>query len=186
MKQKDDTSLSRHLCFVLRHDPGSIGLTVQQKGGWANISELITKLRGSGVQIDRETLERIVREDNKQRYSISPDGKCIRCNQGHSFYVEMDMEERIPPDALYHGTATRFLESIRQSGIKSMSRNFVHLSGDIPTAFKVGERHGKPVVLVIDAAKMAADGYVFRISENGVWQSDAIPWCYVKDIVYPE
>ncbi|MBR5370908.1 MAG: RNA 2'-phosphotransferase [Oscillospiraceae bacterium] len=186
MKQKNDTSLSQFLSFLLRHKPETIGLTVQTKGGWANIDELITKSRAHGTAINRETLERIVREDRKQRYSISPDGKYIRANQGHSIDVELEMEERIPPAELYHGTAARFLESIRQNGIKRMSRNYVHLSGDIPTACKVGERHGKPVVLVIDAARMAADGYLFQISANGVWQSADIPWQYVKDVVYPD
>jgi putative RNA 2'-phosphotransferase len=90
-----------------------------------------------------------------------------------------------PPDVLYHGTSDRFIESIKEKGILKMSRQYVHLSKDIDTAVKVGKRHGKPVVLVIDTAKMSADGFIFRLSDNGVWQSEDIPWKYVAEIKYP-
>lgn len=35
-------------------------------------------------------------------------------------------------------------------------------------------------VLVIDSAKMAADGYKFRLSENGVWLTDHVPPQYIR------
>ena len=185
MKQYDDTRLSRFLCRVLRHQPECIGLSLD-RNGWADIRELIGKIRAQDIFIDRETLDRIVREDSKQRYAVSPDGTHIRTNQGHSIAVSIEMEERTPPDTLYHGTAARFLDSIRRDGIRRMSRQYVHLSPDIPTAVNVGRRHGKPVVLVIDTAKMAADGYFFKVSENHVWQSDDIPWRYVQKVLDPD
>jgi putative RNA 2'-phosphotransferase len=39
----------------------------------------------------------------------------------------------------------------------------------------VGARHGRAVVLRVDAAGMAADGAVFTRSANGVWLVDAVP-----------
>ena len=90
------------------------------------------------------------------------------------------MKEMMPPDELYHGTAERFLKSIREKGILKMNRQYVHLSTDIETAKVVGRRHGKPVVLVIDTKKMVEDGYHFWLSDNGVWQSEEIKWEYVK------
>ena len=87
--------------------------------------------------MDRETLERIVRENSKQRYSLSPDGKKIRANQGHSIPVELELREAEPPSRLYHGTATRFLESIRREGITRQSRQQVHLSATVETAAAV-------------------------------------------------
>ncbi len=125
-------------------------------------------------------LERIVRENNKKRYSFNEDKTKIRANQGHSIHVDVEMKEMLPPDELYHGTAERFLESIRKKGILKMNRQYVHLSSDIETARTVGKRHGKPIVLVIDTRKMVEDGYHFWLSDNGVWQSEEIKWEYVK------
>jgi putative RNA 2'-phosphotransferase len=39
----------------------------------------------------------------------------------------------------------------------------------------VGARHGRPVVLRVDAEGMARDGAVFTRSANGVWLVDAVP-----------
>ena len=183
--RNDDVSLGKFISLILRHKPETIGITLDSEG-WADVGELIKGINASGRTIDMETLERIVAENNKKRYTLSPDKKRIRANQGHSIDVQIDMEKREPPALLYHGTATRFLDSIKAEGIRKMSRQYVHLSPDIPTAFDVGRRHGAPAVLVIDAAKMSAEGFEFMISANGVWQSADIPFRYVKEIVYPE
>jgi putative RNA 2'-phosphotransferase len=166
--KNDDVSLGKFISLILRHKPETIGITLDSEG-WADVDELINGINAAGYSIDMETLERIVAENNKKRYTLSPDKKRIRANQGHSIDVQIDMEKREPPALLYHGTATRFLDSIKAEGIKKMSRQYVHLSPDIHTAAAVGKRHGAPAVLVIDAAKMHADGFEFRISANGVW-----------------
>ena len=180
--KNDDTSLSKFISLILRHKPEEIGITLDRHG-WADTAQLIKGIRSTGRRIDTETLERIVRNDEKQRYSFSENGKKIRANQGHSIPVEVEMRTAVPPARLYHGTAEKALESIMQNGILKMNRLYVHLSGDIETAFKVGSRHGKPVVLIIDTAAMSSDGYVFKISENGVWQSENIPQMYIAEII---
>ena len=133
-----------------------------------------------GKNIDMNILERIVKENNKQRYSFNEDHTKIRANQGHSIEVYIDFEEKIPPKTLYHGTAERFLESIKKTGINKMERLYVHLSKDEETAITVGKRHGKPIVLKIDTEKMLKDGYKFYLSENNVWLCEDIPWKYVR------
>ena len=90
------------------------------------------------------------------------------------------MKEAEPPERLYHGTVSRFLAAIRAEGLKKMNRHDVHLSSDVQTATKVGERRGKPAVLVIDSARMAADGYKFRLSANGVWLTEHVPPEYIQ------
>lgn len=182
MSKSSDTSLSKFISLILRHRPEDIGITLD-KSGWADTKALLNGINRTGQNIDMETLERIVREDSKGRYSFNEDKSKIRANQGHSIPVEVEMPIVAPPDRLYHGTAERFLDSIKRDGIRRMNRLYVHLSGDAETAFKVGSRHGKPVVLVIDTVSMLADGYVFRLSENGVWQSEDIPWKYVIEIL---
>ena len=178
----DDISLGRFISLILRHHPEKIGITLDNEG-WADTKDLLDGINSSGRKIDIETLERIVRENNKKRYSFNNDKSKIRANQGHSIPVEVGMQIKIPPDRLYHGTAIRFLDSIRMNGIRKMSRLYVHLSKDINTAFDVGKRHGAAVVLVVDTKKMHEDGFVFRLSDNNVWQSDDIPWKYVIEII---
>ena len=92
----------------------------------------------------------------------------------------MELKEQEPPEFLYHGTADRFLESIMSQGLKPMSRLYVHLSRDAETAYKVGQRHGKPVVLKVHTGQMARDGFQFYLSENGVWLTGKVDAKYLE------
>lgn len=172
-----DVRLGRFLSLVLRHDPGAAGITLDEHG-WADVEALLAGVNRTGRKIDMATLERIVRENNKHRYSFNGDRTKIRANQGHSLTVDVELKETEPPDYLYHGTATRFLPSIQREGIRKMSRQHVHLSGDFETAIAVGRRHGIPTVITIDAGAMARDGVKFYRSENGVWLCGEVPTKY--------
>ena len=175
--------LSVFISLILRHKPEEIGIALD-KHGWANVKELIAGINNTGRKIDMETLEEIVRTDNKGRYSFNENKTLIRANQGHSIPVDVELKEVAPPDVLYHGTATKSLDSIKQQGIKSMSRLYVHLSKDLETAIKVGDRHGKCVVLIIDTKRMFDDGIKFYLSDHGVWLTKYVDWKYVKEIKY--
>ena len=170
--------ISKFLSLVLRHDPGRIGLQLDA-AGWAEVDELIAAAARGGVEIDRETLARVVAGNDKQRFALTPDGIRIRANQGHSVRVDLGLEPRTPPEVLYHGTAARFVDSIRESGLHAARRTHVHLSADVETARKVGRRHGSPVVLTVAAGRMHRDGRVFYQSDNGVWLTDAVPAEYI-------
>ncbi len=166
---KDLTKLSKFIALILRHKPETIGISLD-KNGWASVREVIEGInRTNGYSIDMETLEEIVRTDEKGRYSFNEDKTLIRANQGHSVNVDVELEEKIPPETLYHGTAQRFADAIRAEGLKPMSRLYVHLSKDVETAVKVGSRHGKPYVFKVNAGEMSRQGYKFLLSENGVW-----------------
>lgn len=167
-QNSSDVKLGRFLSLVLRHNPDAAGVSLDEHG-WADVQELLTGVRRSGRQITMEMLERIVQENNKQRYSFNADHTKIRANQGHSLQVDVELTAMRPPHYLYHGTAAKFLAAIQQEGIKKMSRQYVHLSGDFQTAMEVGRRHGSPVVITINAEAMVHDGITFYLSENGVW-----------------
>jgi putative RNA 2'-phosphotransferase len=173
-------SISKFISFILRHKPEAVGISLDDHG-WADVDELIAGIQKSGKVIDMTMLEDIVRTDEKGRYSFNEDKTKIRANQGHSIAVDVELKELTPPDILYHGTAARFLDSIKREGIKSMDRQYVHLSVDYGTAVKVGKRHGYPVVLKLDTTQMAADGIKFYLSENGVWLTKYVDWKYVTD-----
>ncbi|MHA3915283.1 RNA 2'-phosphotransferase [Halovulum sp. GXIMD14793] len=176
MPGPDDKQISKYLSLVLRHAPEKAGVTLDAQG-WVSVDAL---LAGSTLPITRSDLDRVVRDSDKQRFAISPDGSRIRANQGHSVPVELDLEEVTPPELLYHGTVAKALEVIRAEGLKPMKRHHVHLSPDIETAQTVGARRGKPVILTILAGQMAADGLRFWRSENGVWLTDAVAAPYIR------
>ena len=177
---KERENLSKFISLILRHKPETIGISLDTYG-WANVDELLDGINSSNNhKIDREILEDIVNNDSKQRYSFNENKTKIRANQGHSIKVDVELKEVIPPDILYHGTATRFINSIELSGLKSMSRLHVHLSKDYETAINVGKRHGEPIVLEIDAKRMHDDNYKFYLSDNGVYLTEFIPTNYIK------
>jgi putative RNA 2'-phosphotransferase len=171
--------VSRFLSLVLRHKPEEIGL-VLDANGWADVEDLIrlANLRGAGLT--RPLLDRVVAESDKKRFAFSEDGRRIRASQGHAVEVDLALPPVEPPEFLFHGTASRFLESIRATGLHSGSRQHVHLSLDETTATAVGRRHGRPVVLVVRAREMAAAGHTFFISANGVWLTERVPVQFIE------
>lgn len=172
-------STSKFLSLVLRHRPDSIGLTLDPQG-WASIEELVAAASLHGRKLDHDLLLRVVHENDKQRFALSPDGLRIRASQGHSIEVELQLEPATPPEILYHGTVARFLDSIRRSGLIRGARQHVHLSADERTAVIVGKRRGEPVVLEVAAARMNAAGASFYLSQNGVWLTDHVPPEYLR------
>ena len=174
------TSTSRFISLILRHKPETIGITLDEHG-WADVQALIDGINAIGkYHLDMELLEEIVRTDEKQRYSFSEDRTLIRANQGHSIPVDVELEEKTPPDILWHGTGEKYVSSIDGQGLIPKSRLYVHLSKDIETARNVGSRHGKPVIYKIDCKKMVEDGYHFYLSANQVWLTKEVPSKYLK------
>jgi putative RNA 2'-phosphotransferase len=184
MNDRERIRLSKFLSRHLRHAPQDIGLTLQE-GGWVGVEELLAACAGARVQITREQLNLIVSRCEKQRFSFDDSGTRIRANQGHSVEIDLQLEPATPPAVLYHGTGRKSLPSILEQGLQRMARHHVHLSVTMATARTVGARHGSPVVLVVDAARLAADGHVFYCSENGVWLVDEVPPAYLR-VLTPE
>lgn len=174
------TKFSRFLSYLLRHRPDEINLTMDSQG-WVSVNELITNLeKEQKYKVNLDILKEIVDTDDKQRYSFKDDFKYIRANQGHSIDLDINFKEYKPSGVLYHGTATRFVDDIFDSGLKPMTRQYVHLSKDIETAEKVGSRHGNPIILVVDAVSMVSDGFKFYESDNGVVLIKEVPKKYIS------
>ena len=181
INNKDLTGLSKFLSLVLRHNPKLIGIELDQQG-WTNVEMLIKKMNEFGKAIDLLTLEKVVSSDNKKRYVFDSTGEKIRASQGHSIEIDLGYEPKIPPDHLYHGTATRFVESILKSGLQKQGRHHVHLSPNVKTAIQVGQRHGKPAVFEVDSKKMHEQGTNFYLSDNGVWLTDEVPVEFLRKL----
>lgn len=172
-------STSKFLSLVLRHQPETIDIALDDQG-WVAIDVLLAAANRAGKKLTRPLLERVVRENDKQRFAISPDGERIRANQGHSVEVDLGLQPVQPPELLYHGTVAKFLDSIQASGLVRGSRQYVHLSPDLETARKVGQRRGQPVILVVESGRMWRDGIAFFRAENGVWLTNAVPAEYLR------
>lgn len=180
MKRHDPlVSTSKFLSLVLRHQPEVIGVRLDRQG-WLNIEELIAQANAHGKALTLERLHEVVATNDKKRFALSEDGLRIRASQGHSVSgVELNLEEKTPPETLYHGTVAAFLDSIRANGLQKRSRQHVHLSADEEIATKVGSRRGKPIILRVAAGAMRRDGHHFYLSANGVWLADAVPATYL-------
>ena len=180
MKDKEKVSLGKFISMILRHRPEVIGITLDEHG-WADVGDLISGIRNAGhPDLCLSDLEEIVETNNKQRYSFSADKALIRANQGHSIPVDVELPVVSPPEILWHGTGEKFVPSILQQGILRMNRLYVHLSPDRDTATNVGRRHGKPVLLRVNARQMEKDGYQFYLSVNGVWLTKEVPVKYFE------
>ena len=141
--------VSKFIAYVLRHAPESVGLRLDAEG-WADIDALVAGAVAGGRRLTRPDVVLASTSGAKKRYELSGDGQRIRALQGHSTpQVSRSFEAVVPPDRLFHGTATRFLDAIRAQGLLPGTRQHVHLSADEATAVLVGQRHGvEPDVLV--------------------------------------
>jgi putative RNA 2'-phosphotransferase len=177
--RKDLISISKFLSLVLRHKPQTFGITLDSEG-WVDVGDLLTACERHGHRITRPQLDETVATNDKKRFAFSADGRHIRATQGHSIPVDLGLVPQEPQELLYHGTVGDFLDSIRRTGLQRGQRHHVHLSCDENTASMIGQRRGRPVILVVEAGRMFRDGYAFYRSENGVWLADAVPTDYLR------
>ena len=179
ISDKQITQISKFLSLVLRHHPETISIQLDQNG-WTDINELLEKATNYGIRFDREILNHIVATNSKKRFAFNDTLDKIRASQGHSVDIELGYTNQKPPEILFHGTGEKSVQSILEKGLEKRSRQHVHLSCDLETAIKVGQRHGKPFVFKVLAEQMYNDNFQFFISDNGVWLTDNIPAKYLK------
>lgn len=179
MNDKEIIRTSKFLSLILRHEPERVGLRLDD-AGWTGVDDLLRAVNQHGMPLTVEELKHIVATSDKKRFAFSDDGQRVRANQGHSIEVDLQYAPQTPPEVLYHGTAMRFLESIRCDGLQRMERHDVHLSAETKLTLQVGGRHGKPVLLAIRAGEMHRAGHEFRVSANGVWLVKHVPPQFIE------
>lgn len=177
--KEENARLSKLLSYALRHNPAHLGIQLDNHG-WTNVEVLLNQLNKQQEKINFDILKHIVDTNVKKRFSFNEDLTLIRASQGHSVEIELNYTAQIPPAILFHGTADRNIPIIREKGLLKMSRHHVHLSADKETAHKVGQRHGKPVVLSIQSLAMYESGHLFYLSDNGVWLTDHVPTKFIE------
>lgn len=181
MNTKQQVRISKRLSLILRHNPQSVGLTLDPSG-WAEVSELLDALSNHSTPLNKEILQEIVAENPKKRFEFDDSGLKIRARQGHSVKVDLGYMATNPPDLLYHGTPAKFLDSIMKEGLKKQQRHHVHMSENIPLMLEVARRRGEPRLIEINAKRMAEDGHKFYLTENDVWLSENIPSQFLSPV----
>lgn len=174
--------LSKEVSYALRHAPWEYELEMDEEG-WVSVEQLVDALNKDmkWIGTSEDDLLVMIDKSEKKRHEIS--GGKIRAFYGHSIPMHIKKEKMIPPDILYHGTARRFLSSIKINGLLPQGRQYVHLSQDISTAQSVGlRRDNKPCVLQIDAKRAWEDGILFYFGNEKVWLADVIPSKYITEI----
>ncbi|QDT96470.1 RNA 2'-phosphotransferase [Gimesia aquarii] len=179
MNEKEIRKKSKFLSLVLRHQPETIGIELDESG-WVDIETLLTSMAEHGKTMSRETLELVVNTNDKQRFSLSEDGMRIRANQGHSVKIDLGYQAAIPPEILFHGTPQQFVGAIAHGGLMKMKRHHVHLHVDEKTSLNVGSRRGNPVLLKVRALEMHQAGFEFFVTPNEVWLTDHVPVVYIE------
>jgi putative RNA 2'-phosphotransferase len=172
----DKVAISKTMAHALRHDPAAHGLTLDAEG-WVPFDALLAALAKRWPKITRAYVTTLVEEATKKRYEI--DGDRIRAGYGHSTTDRIDQAPASPPDTLYHGTQAA--DAIEREGLRSMRRQYVHLSTTTDVAQEVGSRRGpKPIIFRVDAKAAHADGIVFyRTSDPRTWLVDTLPARYL-------
>jgi putative RNA 2'-phosphotransferase len=174
LEERKIVKISKYLSKHLRHQPERLGLSLQD-GGWVAVEELLKACARHNFPISLIELNEVVEKNDKKRFSFDESGEKIRANQGHSVEVDLKLEAQIPPKTLFHGTAQRNADAIKELGLLKMARHHVHLSTDVETARRVGARHGKPLIFKVDTSAMAKENFEFFVSANGVWLVERVP-----------
>ena len=167
--------LSRVISHALRHEPWLYELELDE-AGWVSVSLLLGALRAevpAWALLSEEDLRRMITFSKKKRHELL--GGKIRALYGHSTQQKIMKEPAEPPSILYHGTAPTTAARIREDGLRPMGRQYVHLSADMVTAMKVGERKATtPVVLSVRAGEAHRVGVRFYRGNALVWLADEI------------
>ncbi|GAA6027521.1 hypothetical protein JCM8097_007903 [Rhodosporidiobolus ruineniae] len=174
-----DTRWSKTLSYILRHGAQKEGLKLRPDG-FVRVDDLMKRPKLKGC--DTETLERIVRDNAKQRFSLRPEPTgengaeelWIRANQGHSVKVEalelkpVEKAEEVP--VVVHGSYFRLWPAIEKEGLKVMTRNHIHCAIGLAGEESVisGMRTNCDLFIYLDVPALLADSIPIYTSTNNV------------------
>lgn len=178
--RRSDKFISKKMSYALRHNPGKYGLKLDEYGytDLHKFLQAMNRIHHFEPALTQARIENIMTHADKERFKIKNGQICAL--YGHSIPGIIKHPAAVPPAVLYHGTARRFIPSIRKLGLLPMQRQYVHLSTDIQTAKQVGTRHDShPVILTIDTKQAVADGIHFYCGNNQVWLVDELPSKYI-------
>ena len=163
---------------ILRHQAKQFKLPIREDG-FMSIDVLIQFInKTTNINVTLKMMLDIVAECNKQRFGLKKENEkiYIRANQGHSMphIIQSLLLEEIGinnlPQLLYHGTYSKCIKSIKNTGLSKMNRNNIHMVTQLPNFGTVisGMRNSCDQIIIIDAHKAYNAGIKFYLSKNGV------------------
>jgi putative RNA 2'-phosphotransferase len=163
--------ISKLMSLILRRQPEQFGVVLHPEG-YASLQELVRALRESIPDAAMDDVRRVVEtlEPDKARFSIADSD--LRANYGHSLHERIVQQRVVPPEVLLHGTSEEAVATIRRDVIRPMRRQYVHLTTNRDLASRVGSRHGRAKVLVIDALRASESGLAFYRANEFFWLAD--------------
>eukprot|EP00850_Spirogloea_muscicola_P012095 SM000077S21569 [mRNA] locus=s77:274061:276126:- [translate_table: standard] len=186
---------------ILRHKALDYGLSIRPDG-YVPVADILALHINTGAkrQLNSHSVEDVrkaVELDNKQRFALLEEGGrlLIRANQGHtirSVTSEHLLQEVTDPAQIpvcVHGTFSRYVESIMNTGLNRMARNHIHFAKGLPKEAGVisGMRGSCEVLIYIDVKTAMQDGIRFYVSDNNVILSDGVEGVllpkYFKEVV---
>ena len=179
----DYIKLSKEISYVLRHNPEKYNLKMDLEGN-VNIDDLLNGINSTNQFKEKVTkldLIKMLEQLDKQRFKI--ENNSIKALYGHTINLNINKDEIIPPQFLFHGTTKEAYQKILESGIKKMKRQYVHLAKSIDVAFMVGRRRTKsPIILKIDALGAYNDGIKFYDGGDDIYLVEYISPKYIINI----
>ena len=174
------TQLSKFLALVLRHKADDFGLQLDEHGfvDVDQVWQIIEKRFGKRFKFS--DLETIVAGDkySKKRYEMIDDK--IRAMFGHSGVRDITYPIATPPQYLYHGTSQEAIDSIKMTGLRAQSRQYVHLTTNLKNANRVANRHShNTIILTISSLEAHNDGIEFHQPEDEHYLCKHIPAKYI-------
>jgi putative RNA 2'-phosphotransferase len=175
------TDLSRAVSHALRHEPWLYELELDDEG-WVSVDallEALRKQRPEWASLSERDLCEMIAVSEKKRHELR--NRRIRALYGHSTPGKLLKEATEPPVLLYHGTSPEVAAIIKTDGLRPMGRQYVHLSADLDTAERVGNRKSRtPVIFIIEAKRAHDEGIAFYRGNASVWLADYIPAGFMK------
>ncbi|MBF0778967.1 RNA 2'-phosphotransferase [Streptococcus cuniculi] len=105
----------------------------------------------------------------------------MRALYGHSIDKPIQYDSQKPPKYLYHGSPSKNKISILKQGLSKQSRQYVHLSENIETAYQVALRYNVEVTIFCIASSLAwKDGIEFYNPDGNIWLVDEVPVQYLE------
>ena len=177
MSEVDRVRLSQLISHALRHHPDRFGIELSEFG-WASLEKLAVGLSANvGYEITVELLIDVILVEGGTRYEMDDD--LVRATYGHTQPVTIEREASVPPELLYHGTLTEYLDSIRLQGLLRRNLHHVHLSSSPVLASEMGGRRGEHSVVTVDAQAAYEAGLEFFQVSDEIWLVKEVPPQYL-------
>ncbi len=153
----DRRRISKLLSLILRHRPDEFGLNMDAYG-FIPLEEVVEAVQQRYSAVGEEDIRDLIDTSRQHRFEIVDDR--VRALYGHSFFVEMDGEPMEAPEYLYLCVPAGQGRRMKEEGIRSEDRFYLHLS---PTREVAESRAGTvaaPCIVEVFAASAAGEAGV--------------------------